>query len=488
MAPWNDDRDSNRRQQDASTATEAPERKRPQDEDNPFIAFRRFADEQFNTLIQGFNAIPDMLSNAKARADEQHRQWEQHLRDGKDKFDEEMSQVWKDFGGLQNTPLGWGGWGRRPERAAEGAKMVTVTDEAREAAKILIFQASNANRESNVDPKKVLSLFRDNGDTMDAPWLSVDWFKNSPYSPLQLERHKHLHQQGSMWRAAFEDLMCAHLGKELSAWEAWFGRVNNQKLYATWAQPGMDWMLGLQCRGVLPPQLPSLYQLHPFDSRERNMLFNDAISGRHRWGWPSRLVKHDFEALAREVADTSDLEEETGTAAEKATNEGKRAMQDHRRGLDRLEADDKQGLQAHPKPETPQTELDAYERFLGKAHETGAQTESQQPLSAAQPQQQTKPASSQQPEQEIAPQESQSTVLSTLTTTEQTTLPDGTVTTKVVLKKRFSDGREESTETVSTTHGRRQENAGAQQAVASSKEPAKEAAPQQKKGSSWFWF
>ena len=41
-------------------------------------------------------------------------------------------------------------------------------------------------------------------------------------------------------------------------------------------------------------------------------------------------------------------------------------------------------------------------------------------------------------------------ILSTLTTTEQRTLPDGTVTTKVVLKKRFSDGGEEVTERVHT--------------------------------------
>ncbi|KAL9614511.1 MAG: hypothetical protein Q9167_001039 [Letrouitia subvulpina] len=42
-------------------------------------------------------------------------------------------------------------------------------------------------------------------------------------------------------------------------------------------------------------------------------------------------------------------------------------------------------------------------------------------------------------------------VLSQLTRTERTTSPDGTVITKVVLKKRFSDGTEENEETVSTS-------------------------------------
>ncbi|KAI2488381.1 hypothetical protein Ptr902_02514 [Pyrenophora tritici-repentis] len=44
-------------------------------------------------------------------------------------------------------------------------------------------------------------------------------------------------------------------------------------------------------------------------------------------------------------------------------------------------------------------------------------------------------------------------ILSTLTTTERTVSPDGSITTKVVLKKRFADGREESTETVHTQRG-----------------------------------
>ena len=37
-----------------------------------------------------------------------------------------------------------------------------------------------------------------------------------------------------------------------------------------------------------------------------------------------------------------------------------------------------------------------------------------------------------------------------MTTTERTTLPDGRVYSRMVLKKRFADGREESSETVQT--------------------------------------
>jgi hypothetical protein len=44
--------------------------------------------------------------------------------------------------------------------------------------------------------------------------------------------------------------------------------------------------------------------------------------------------------------------------------------------------------------------------------------------------------------------EKRDSIVSTMTTTERRTLPDGTVETKRVLKKRFADGREESNESV----------------------------------------
>lgn len=72
----------------------------------------------------------------------------------------------------------------------------------------------------------------------------------------------------------------------------------------------------------------------------------------------------------------------------------------------------------------PETELEAYERLLGPTT-----TEKNTAI--------TNPPS----------------ILATLTTTERTVAPDGTITTKVVLKKRFSDGKEESSETVHTHRG-----------------------------------
>jgi hypothetical protein len=76
----------------------------------------------------------------------------------------------------------------------------------------------------------------------------------------------------------------------------------------------------------------------------------------------------------------------------------------------------------------PATELDEYERMLGRTHAPGAITQKSE---------ESKPLS----------------ILSTLTTTERTVAPDGSVTTKVVMKKRFANGQEESSETVHTQRG-----------------------------------
>ncbi|KAH6638830.1 hypothetical protein C7974DRAFT_122175 [Boeremia exigua] len=102
-----------------------------------------------------------------------------------------------------------------------------------------------------------------------------------------------------------------------------------------------------------------------------------------------------------------------------------------------------------------ETELDAYERLLTPP----------------------KPLSS--------PPESQSKILSTLTTTERTTAPDGTITTKVVLKKRFVDGSGQSSETVHTQRG---ENIHQSEdsVKAMQQSPSLTSQGDQKKGG-WFW-
>jgi len=246
-----------------------------------------------------------------------------------------------------------------------------------------------------------------------------------------------------MWRAAFEDLMSAELGKEPRAHSAWTNRRNDQKLYASWGQAPVDWMLGLQCRGILPPQLPALYQL-----RNKEVMDKDFAAIINRKSARDFDVACDFERLATEI----------GTFDE---DERAEQLRDQR--------------QTKTEQNQAETELDLYEAFLGKAG--GDAKFKDDNMAQAAPKQEQKVAHT--------PNVAASKVLSTLSTTETVTLPDGTVTTKVVMKKRFSDGREESTETVSTSHAHEKNPQSAPVASLDSSAAEREGRSKDKKG--WFW-
>jgi hypothetical protein len=88
-------------------------------------------------------------------------------------------------------------------------------------------------------------------------------------------------------------------------------------------------------------------------------------------------------------------------------------------------------------------------------------------------------------------------IVSTMTTTERRTLPDGTVETKRVLKKRFADGREESNESVerqmsSPSNSRSPVSKPLEKEVASTARQDKQTQTNEKedprpKRSGWFW-
>ncbi|KAI9890327.1 MAG: hypothetical protein M1814_004237 [Vezdaea aestivalis] len=89
------------------------------------------------------------------------------------------------------------------------------------------------------------------------------------------------------------------------------------------------------------------------------------------------------------------------------------------------------GPVASQQDESPETELDVYRQLLLQQQQSSAAETSNQPSKMGERDSQTqKPG-----------------VIATLTTTQRTVEADGTVRTRVVLKNRFADGREESCET-----------------------------------------
>lgn len=118
-----------------------------------------------------------------------------------------------------------------------------------------------------------------------------------------------------------------------------------------------------------------------------------------------------------------------------------------------------------------ETELDAYEQLFAKSKAA-----------------QSTPSATPSPSSGLQP-----SILSTLTTTERTVALDGSVTTKVVLKKRFADGREESSETVHTQRSQestqvRDPWAAVQKSFAPRDNEKKKDEPEpEKKQGGWFW-
>lgn len=124
------------------------------------------------------------------------------------------------------------------------------------------------------------------------------------------------------------------------------------------------------------------------------------------------------------------------------------------------------------------TELDLYEHFLGSQNQSSASKES--------PPKDSSLAKKLNLVVVPTPEVRDLQIVSTLTTTERVTMPDGTTRTKMVLKKRFADGREEINETVHTLQGNRRasENAQPSRLVSEEKDQDKGNGKERK---GWFW-
>lgn len=233
-------------------------------------------------------------------------------------------------------------------------------------------------------------------------------FDSPSYSPRALEENKDLRCTGVDWRDAFEDLVRAEHGAPL-----------------------------------IPPQQLGQWRNRPYDEWANQ--FHDPRCARAnfaQWLTHPEVGHSDGQPSSEEPSyeyghDHEDQHDDPPTP---------KARQD--RHVD----------------EKSETELDAYERLLGRAYAPGT------------------------PMKEIG----RPSVFSELTTTERTVAPDGTVTTKVVLKKRFADGREESSETVHTQRGQDDSSQqdpwramqDAQFPRESSEQPGKK---NSEKKSGWFW-
>ena len=211
----------------------------PKPESNPLITFKHFVDDAFSAVANFSKNLKDMREAALDEHDEAYKRWT----------------------GAENTAHlmeSQSGWVIPRDQYTDIAE---PSDQVKATVKLLLLES--ARRNTHVSPSKLTALFEDPASETDhgeyhPRWLSIDWFKNSWYSPVNLEADPVLAKYDTKWRHAFEDLLEAALDKPMTSREK-FGYRDAYGPISTWRGPGLDWMLSLQCRGILPPQLPTMY-------------------------------------------------------------------------------------------------------------------------------------------------------------------------------------------------------------------------------------
>jgi hypothetical protein len=228
---------------------------------NPLIAFKHFVDDRIAAIVDFPSKITELkrttrdLTAASEDLERAHKRWTGH------------DQRWAvDF------------------HRMNGELLPDVLGEAKELAAMLIRESDWRNR--HVPSDKITALCEDKefdpNRNMEANspwpfhyrvsfnqsqesvaslthWLSVNWFKHNPYSPVNLEVDPMLAKYDTKWRHSFEDLLEASLDKPMTSRDKSGIRPFSKTTRSTWHGPGRDWMFSLQCRGILPPQLPSMY-------------------------------------------------------------------------------------------------------------------------------------------------------------------------------------------------------------------------------------
>ncbi|KAH9831053.1 hypothetical protein Tdes44962_MAKER02130 [Teratosphaeria destructans] len=565
---WRQMEDGHRQfMRDLENVTESPPGgKRPSS--NFFVDFKEFIDSNLSSLAESFKSLPSNINELKTKMLEEREAWKQ----------EELA-VWQRW--THNADM-------TPDHAAMQRERMSKKDRTDAISSTLLLLRENRERNKHVPKDKIKALYQDQGpmlhpnvtgapmlsyggacyyqqdDGYNAPstrifrfgtphyrWLSIDWLKRSPYSPIALEAHKDLSNYGIKWRAAFEDLLSAAVDKPMESKEQVGYRWPYQNAASTHHGAGIDWMLSLICRGILPLQFP--VEFDRVSIPHNSLPLNQAISAgtisnmrsdfwSHGWHYgptisfdslldeittPSAsataqimeaiqpeteqdLYKHFLDPDSTKAAMDSYNGETNDTGAKEDAEEWfvKQRREDAKDDLyEAFESGNVRMLQNLLRSEQCKHDIDELveeicdQEYLGympkhwcelwvkatgekPSIDTGAQDEIQMDKQVSrdiadyeQRLKQEKEALGLLPQADVkaemeSDQKKRVDVLSSLTTTHTTRMPDGTITTKIVLKQRFADGREEVEEKVHTYQE-------AQQVQPSEEKP--------KKGG-WFWI
>ncbi|PSN75373.1 hypothetical protein BS50DRAFT_541354 [Corynespora cassiicola Philippines] len=450
---------------------DGPRRDNERREDNPFIAFRRFADSQVSSLLNSVFTLPATIANFN----NVHHAREQCLFGRADhKQCEELQDIESKVAKIRSEGRELYRVGDLQEVLKKGEELMKLDRQADKIRKNIV-EASRSRDLDSTDARAQADLIEKVANEKGQQW-GWSWSWSYP-KPFEEERDSDARSEGDKkggnpWCAMSIDVSMDHLEKKLEQLDRDLEKKFDEfdKAY-TKDSPGQS--------SGFESQLPYLYSPRSLEEDRQmgkaGVLWRDAFEDLLRVQQGADLIPEDqlghskripYSEWTRRFWDpswaASEVNRQRANYPRRVPWEGEETNEEPNYEYEHDHEDQHDDPPFHrpgqSSSDQPATELDAYERFL-------APTESKMP---------TKPS-----------------ILSTLTTTERTVAPDGTVTTKVVLKKRFADGREESSETVHTSRGQdddaqpRDPWKAMQDAQFPSKELTDKKNEDKKKG--WFW-
>lgn len=430
--------DSNKKQ---SASSPESSRQWP-DDDNPFVAFRRFADEQISSMLQSVMGIPS--SSTPPRSE----RWsifteDQNYRDAQRQNSNDANNG--------DAPSGSGNQGSPSTQ--NNAKSNNISPDSSSRS-----ERSNLGNSFDMDmffnsffDRFLLDFFHPSHQTFFSPLVSSDsayWPVNylmfSPYSPLHLERqarYRSHREQGvfsslisSMgpssdpdpeeprWREAFEDLLRLENGMPMLDREP--GAVAKQ-------ESGKEWIHSLVKRGSLGNhwKFVSGSDKHPWSSITLERSEDTKEEARSL----KETERTDWVAEDTNAKQLTELDLYDRFLADIDVREKEFFGDFHHSPLLRLLIDDRLGARNGVLSAERESNDDT-ESWLelvsgGNKHSAHELTDAARPPTTA---------------EEKSPAENY--VLSTQVSTDRVRLPDGSIQTKTVKTKRFADGREETNE------------------------------------------
>ncbi|KAJ5099646.1 hypothetical protein N7532_006647 [Penicillium argentinense] len=471
----------------------------PQDQDweaesNPFVAFRRFADEQVSSLLQSVTGLPSSVSRPQSDRwtiftdDSGYNSMKYRERGGGADNAGQCNYAPRDEGAGgsasrdqdnsndndnngNNNSGGSSGSSQRRKPDDYDSRPSQHGRNARTAHSDFFGIESFFDRfEDQFLPfsSPFSSLFHphqrfffpDMFEDSNSPTWPLVYITFSPYSPLHLEHQAHYRVQRGQgvfssimssfrpdsdrdpsepqWREAFEDLLRLENGKPM---------LDEETLKAGKTENGTEWLHGLAKRGSLG---------------DRWKYVSGGVDG-HPWSGIT-FTGHNEETRTLpeknlESEQKQQLRDDQDVATESELDVYERFLRD----IEAREQEVLRGEVGSPlvrflleERRREQDQIDRYRRNLSHpADDQGTEdTESWLDLVSGGNRKSVPETSAESGDADVSQQSTPVRVISTISRTERKRLADGSVETKTVKTKRFTDGREETDESVEVTHPR----------------------------------